>query len=330
MPDELLPPVVAAGPDGAAEDNQVHLIYRIEGKPNEIPIFELAHTLQALGTVIQEANRVISTSRSEIAVSVESFKRGSFAMDVVMFMQRHPEMLFFLSQQAALDQIKTALEYIGLIKKGKEGIDTVKGIIEFLKGEKPTGIEKQPDGTVNYISKTGDQINVSGTVSNLYMNPVITNNYFYAFGGNGMDRNGVEGVRTFLKHDEDQTNEFISSGEVLTALKTYSEPSPSAPRVETAENTTVEFLNPKEGTYGSAEGVTFLPAGRKRGGFKATITDAAFLARFHSGQIRFFQNDLLKVTLLTESTLKDGKLNKKFTILKVLDYQQAPIQDVTG
>ena len=37
--------------EAGAENNQVNLVYKIEGTPDEIPIFELAHTLQALGAV---------------------------------------------------------------------------------------------------------------------------------------------------------------------------------------------------------------------------------------------------------------------------------------
>ena len=326
---ELLPPVTNSS-SGVAENSQVHLIYKIEGEPQEIPILELARTLQSLGVLIQEANRVVSQSKNALEVSVRPFESGSFKMDVVLFIQSHPEFLFFLSQQGAIDQIKKVLGYIGFIKQGQEAIATVKSVVEFLGGEKPTKAEKQPDGSVNYTAKNGEQINVSGMVSNLYLNPTIVNNFYSSYGGDAMDRPGVKGIGTFLKGQEEQTMEFIPSEEVLTALKTYSEPLPAILRIETTENTTTEFLNPKEGTYGFAEGVTFLPAGRKRGGFKATITDPDFLDRFHSGLIRFFQNDLLKVTLLTESTLKDAKLSRKYTILKVLNYEPAPVQDVVG
>ena len=326
MPNEPDLPIINQQREGDADNSQVQLVYKIEGTPSEIPIFELAHTPQALGTVIQETTKVIGTTQSEVAISVRPFAPGSFGWDVVMLMHRHPELLYFIGPAEAQQQIKTALEYIGLIKKAGELFDTVKDVIEFLQGDKPVRTEKQPDGTVNYTAKNGQQTNFSGRVDNLYTNPVIINNYYYAFGGNGLDRQGVDGVRTFLKGEEQQTSAYITKNEVLTLLKSYSEPLPSPPRIQKTENTTTEFLNPKEGTYGSAEGVTFLPAGRKRGGFKATITDPAFLARFHSGKVRFFQNDLLEVQLLTESTLKDNKLTKKFTIQKVVNYEQAPVQ----
>ena len=59
--------------EAGAENNQVNLVYKIEGTPDEIPIFELAHTLQALGAVIQETSRVIGTSQSEVAIAVRPF-----------------------------------------------------------------------------------------------------------------------------------------------------------------------------------------------------------------------------------------------------------------
>jgi len=329
---ELAPP---QGPSGSAAEREeqvgeVHLIYKIEGQPNEIPLFELARTLQSVGLVIQEANRIVGTSPHDVVVKVRPFEKGSFFMDLMLSVQNNPAVIFFLTNPEAYKQIKTVLEYIGLIKKGKEAIQTVKDVVDFLKGNKPEKVERQPNGTVTFTGPNGTQLNVPGPVGNLYVNPVITNNYFYAFGGNGMNRDGVEGLITFLKDQEEQTKQFVSKEEVVKTLKSYSEPLPAPPKVESVVNETVQYLNPKEGTYGSAEGVTFLPAGKKRGGFKARIADENFLSRFHSGQVRFFQNDLLKARVKSEQKLSNGKTSSRHEIVEVLNYDPAPTQGFTG
>ncbi|MEQ1948877.1 MAG: hypothetical protein ABL995_16925 [Bryobacteraceae bacterium] len=304
----------------------VHLIYKIEGRSQEVPVFELAKTLEAVGNVIHEANRIMNPQPHSVVVKVRPFEEGSFWMDLVLSVQNNPTILFALSHPEAIEHLKKVLEYVGLIKKSQEVIATVKDVIEFLKGEKPAKTERQPDGSVTYTGNNGKQLNVLGTVNNLYVNPVINNNYYYAFGGNGMNREEVHGLSTFLRGQEDQTKQFVPKEEVISSLKSYSEPSPLPAKTETITNDTIQFLNPKEGTYGSAEGVTFLPAGKKRGGFKAKITDPVFLSRFHSGQVRFYQNDILKARVKTEQTLKNGKASAKHEIVEVLNYAPAPIR----
>ena len=61
-------------------------------------------------------------------------------------------------------------------------------------------------------------------------------------------------------------------------------------------------------------------------GFPARITDEKFLAKFQRGSVRFFHNDLLKVKLKQEQTLKGGKVKTKYEIVDVLDYTKAPIK----
>ena len=286
--------------------------------------------LEALGRVVQEADHIINRDQHKLVVSVKPFQEGSWMMDLSMTVQNHPEVLFFVTNPDAIKRIKDVLECIGLIKKANETIKTVLDVVEFLRGQKPEAIQRQPDGTVKISGPNGAQINVPGTVANLYLNPTITNNYFYAFGGNNMDRQGVEGLSTFIKGDEVQTKQFLPKEEVVQNLKPYSEPLPLPPKVETVVNETVQYLNPKEGTYGSAEGVTFLPAGKKRGGFKARIADENFLARFHSGQVRFYQDDLLKARVKTEQKLNNGTTSSKHEIVEILSYEPAPIQEITG
>ena len=145
-----------------------------------------------------------------------------------------------------------------------------------------------------------------------------------------MNRDGVDGLTTFVKGQEEETKQFVPKEEVVKTLKAYSQPLPAPPEVETVTNETVQFLNPKEGTYGSAEGVTFLPAGKKRGGFRAHIADENFLSRFHSGQVRFYQNDLIKARVKSEQKLNNGKTSNRHEIMEVLSYEPAPVQGVTG
>jgi hypothetical protein len=48
------------------EVGEVNLVYQIEGQPNDVPVFELARTLEALGHVIQEADQVVYHDQHEV------------------------------------------------------------------------------------------------------------------------------------------------------------------------------------------------------------------------------------------------------------------------
>ena len=122
-------------PERTEQAGEVHLIYKIEGRRNEVPLFELARTLQSVGTIIQEANRIAGAAPHDVVVNVRPFEEGSFFMDLMLSVQNNPAVIFFLTNPEACHQIKNILEYIGLIKKGKEAIQTVRDVVDFLQGK---------------------------------------------------------------------------------------------------------------------------------------------------------------------------------------------------
>src|SRR5260370_729880 len=89
-------------PGPAVEVGEVHLLYEIEGQPNEVPVFELSRTLEALGNVIQEGDQIINADRHELIVKVKPFQQGSFVMDLVLSIQNNPTVLFFLTQNGRI------------------------------------------------------------------------------------------------------------------------------------------------------------------------------------------------------------------------------------
>ena len=134
-----------------------------------------------------------------------------------------------------------------------------------------------------------------------------------------MQRPGVEGLSTYLKDAVEETKHYLPKNEV-PAIEAFSLPEPEAPKVEVIENSTIEMLNPKAGTYGEPEGVwTFTRAGTATK-LKATIVDKKFLAKFQRGVVRFFHNDLLKVRLKHEQTVKNTKVTNKYEIVEVVEY----------
>src|SRR5581483_8849581 len=136
---EALPEAELA-PERQDEVGEVHLTYQIEGKRNDVPVFELAQTLEGIGQIIQEADRIVFDDDHEVNVKVKPFEEGSFMMDLVLSVQNSSAVLFFLSQPEAVERIKKVLEYLGLIKKTKEVFASLLELIEFLKKGKPAKV----------------------------------------------------------------------------------------------------------------------------------------------------------------------------------------------
>jgi len=318
------PPPPQLSEPAVGESGEVHLLYQIEGSPNEVPVFELARTLEALGNVIQEADDAVSHDANELAVRVRPFQEGSFVMDLVLSVIHDPTTLFALSQPEAIARIKTVLEYLGLIKKTKEVLASLIELLQFLGNGKPAKVEPAGPDTFNYFNKAGQSMPVNQPIHTLVNNGTIQQFIFPAVAA-PLQREGVEAIRTALQN-QPLTAVRLPKVEIA-AIKAYSEPEPEAPEEEVVENFTTEFLNPKAGTYGDTEGTwLFMPAGQSTNPIRARITDDKFLARFGRGAIRFYHDDVLKVKLKTEVRMKDGKTKKSHEIVEVFDYQAAPVK----
>lgn len=307
------------------EVGEVHLMYTIVGPQDAVPVFELSHTLEALGSVIEEGDHVLYPDRHQVVVRVKPFQEGSFLMDLVLSVQNNPTVLFFLTQPEAIARIKKVLEYLGLIKQTKDAIKTVLEVIEFLRNGKAKRIEPAGRDTFNYYNQEDQVMPVSQPIHNLVNNGTIQQ-YFFPAVGAPLQRGPVEAVETFLKDEPQKTAVQIPKASA-PALKAYSEPELEPEKEEVLENVTTEFLNPKAGTYGDIEGTwTFTLAGGRKSPFHARITDESFLASFGRGAIRFYHDDLLKVKLRTRQQMKDGRGKITRDIIEVLEYHKARVQ----
>jgi hypothetical protein len=72
------------------EDDDLHLIYKIEGSPHEVDIFDLARALESLGQVVQEGARVVHPEIT-LSLKVAPFQPGSFIADIAMFVHQNPQ-----------------------------------------------------------------------------------------------------------------------------------------------------------------------------------------------------------------------------------------------
>jgi hypothetical protein len=312
----------ANGLDTAAEGDDLHLIYKIEGRPNEVDIFELSRVLESLGEVLKEGNSLINPE-SELVLKVKPFEPGSFIMDIAMHVQQNPEysggIFALLAQPDFANQAKEVLESLGLIKKAGEIGASLLELLRRLRKGKPEKIEKRGE-TFEYKAEDGGIIPVSAPVHNLY-NSGVVNNYIFNIAA-PVERPDVVGIKTFLKNMERDTGMQITKDDV-PAIRAYVEPPVGDGKAEVLENTSVYMLHPKSGNYGETTGQwTFKIAGTSRT-LKAKITDPKFLASYTNGVIRFYAQDLLKARVNEKQVVEGSRVKVQNEIVEILEYRQA-------
>jgi hypothetical protein len=302
-------------------EEDLHLIYKIEGPEHEVDIFDLSRALESIGQVLQEGARIVHPEIS-ISLKVAPFEPGSFIADIAMIVHQNPEagiFAAFATQPEIIKQAKEVLEYIGLIKKAGEYGASLLELLQKLKNGKPEKVEKKAD-SFEYKAQDGSIIPVSAPVNNLYNNGTV-NNFILNIAAPA-ERTDVEAVKTFLKNMEAATGVQITKGDV-PAIRAYAEPPVSDGRPKVVENTSVYILNPKSGNYGETKGLwTFKIAGTSRT-IRAKITDKKFLSNYINGVIRFYAQDLLTAKVYEKQRLDGSKVKAQNEIIEVIEYRQA-------
>jgi hypothetical protein len=304
---------------GGGDD--LHLIYKIEGQPHEVDIFELSRVLESLGQVLQEGNRIVhDQQRMDLEIKVKPFEPGSFIVDLGLHLQQNAAYLAFLGSPEMLAHLKEVLEYIGLIKKTREVGASLLELLRRLRNGKPEKVEKTPR-TYEYHATDGGVITVSPAVHNLY-NSGTVNNFIFNIAAPA-ERPEVAGIKTYIKDAEELTGVTINRADAA-AIKAYHEPPVLLAAPEVLESTTIHMLHPKSGNYGGTTGQWIFKVAGTSQTLKAKITDIAFLSQYTNGIIRFYAADLLKARVKSEQRVEGSKVRTKNEITEVLEYRPAP------
>ena len=314
-PDEIEPIEKRTG----ADIESVNLIYKIEGQPNDVDVFELARVLDAFGNVIREAYQVAHKDEGELVVKVKPFETGSFIMDIALHLQKDPAFLLLFANSDWITSAKDTLEALGFIRDIKETTASLIELLRKLKNGKPKKVERKGPDLYEYHAGDNSVIPINSTVHALFSNPVIQNLTINIVAP--AERENVEGVTTNLKWSGIETSVKLDREDVK-AIRAFSNPEPRLLEPEILEDVTIKFLSPKSGSYGQTSGTwSFTITGTKRT-LKAKITDDGFLQKYSNGTIRFYQGDRLKVRLLERQTVGD-EAKMEYEITEVLEYVPA-------
>ena len=306
-------------------DNHVNFVYKLDGEVSEIDVFKLAPTLLALGELIQESNKLLNPSGKQIGVNVKPFRPGSFIVDLTVFPQNNLQQFLDLLNAHPVEQVKTLLEWIGLIGGGPVGVVQ---LVKWLKG-RPKSVQEIQPGEYRYTAGDDKSITVNARVHQLFSNSTITNNIYRVYASPMEGQSSVTGVKTYLEQDATKTEVKVSRDEVPSMRESVN-PSPEATyasEVTVKEHTQHGvFLNPKRGSFENDPRDWSFYRGKSEV-ITATIKDKDFLRDYQNGKYRLLSTDLLTVDLLERQTVV-GTIVKKptYEILQVTNYIKGPEQ----
>ena len=302
-------------------ENQLNLVYKLDGEIRELDVFQLAPTLLALGELIQESNREVNPGGRQIGVNVKPFREGSFIVDLTVFPQTHLQQFLDLLNNHPVDQVKTLLEWIGLIGGTPFGVVQ---LVKWLKG-KPKSVEKVSSGEFRYTASDDRSITVAAPVHQLIANSTITNNIYKVYAAPLEQHNSITDVKTYI--EDHQESEVVVTKDEAAILRQYVAVSDELPGTEVVKEQVYHdvYLNPKRGAFdGDPKDWSF-----RRGGeiVVATIKDKGFLDKCAKGEYRLNQSDLLIVDLLERQRVQGTIVMKPaHEIIRVTSYVRGPEQ----
>lgn len=296
---------------------KVHFSIKYDGPAlatHQMDVRELAPALIALSNLLEEANKAAYPDSNEVRVQVKgNFKGGSFGVDFIALQSITQQIVSMLSgpEATAAANLSGILGGLGLVGGGAVGLI---GLIKWLKGRKPTSIQKVGDSEIFEIrtSELVETFEVDLVTARLYRSRVVKQSL----------------ARVLKPLESDGIDVFASGLNGVTQNVVTSNDLPSF--VEAAQEADVVSDITSERVLLQVESAVFKDGNKWRlsdgsSTFYATIGDDEFLERVEAGSERFGKGDLLVVNLRRVQTITDAGLKTDVTVARVLEHK-APLQ----
>lgn len=293
--------------EGNEVRERISLTYSGIGLSNgDFDVRSLGPALSAVYELLAEVNNKINGPNRKIKVTVQSWRIGSFNIDLNVIQSVKEQAMEFLVGTS----VTSTINLLALVGFAKTGFDlSVIKLYRFLKGEIPNQVYKNNDSTVTIRSENGD-ITVNNNVYNLYCNEIVSKNLAQII--SPLKNDGIEKLE--IKHDSESV-ETILKNEVIFFNRANSEKKELSVTVRRTKigfkKLILPFTNTSKFKEGSFE-------------FFAKITDKDFLSKNSNGS--FSLNDSLDVDLLIREIENGDSTTYEFEIIKVYEHIKGPVQ----
>jgi len=297
--------------------SKAQVVYKLNGinADDGVDVFEIAPVLMHFGELIRSANKILGYEQ-KIDIKVKPFREGSWITDFVIQQTQNTHLLNYLKGCDGQDLL-LLMSFLGL--NVKEGISGLIKIIRFTKGVVSNFRRNENGEKITYTSPTGEKLEVSMAEHKLVQSPIIQNNY-YNCTVTPFNKFPSTTEVSFKTADNDNFEQVITK-EDIADIETYAREELLA---EIDDNITVldgVYLKPKRGSYSGEEKAYSFIMGDTNVLWPVTIDDEAFLQKLHSGEIRLYSEDVLKVNLeIRQKKDQDNKIAASYSIKSVIDY----------
>lgn len=270
---------------------------------HKIPVKVLAQSLTALNRIADVANETIFADKSRVSLSVTTFKKGSFGVELV------------------LDS--SILEAVTDILSGKpasavaNGITIVSCLLEifalkkWLKGRAITKIDTIPDREQKTIYVGKDSIVVNNTAFVVFQNSSVKRDC-----AEFVSPLNIEGISSLQLSDTKKVFE-LTEEDVADFVKEPDE------QLLTENHVTV-FVQVDSPNFKQDRKWRVTYNGQS---IMVTVLDEEFLARVERHEETFGAGDILNCELTIKQTLKDGMLSSSYELTKVKEHKAPPYQN---
>lgn len=274
---------------------------------------DLGPALMALGSLVNEANKVLNNDKSSIAVKVNAdFRKGSFEIQLELIRSLAAQFQSLFTPNVTMEEL---MAYLGLAStvKGVVGGPSLIDVIKWAKNRVITKATKHKDGMITLESET-DHITVNANVVNIYQSVPVRESFDKVV--EPTRREGIDSFQVRQESDkkviqsikkEDAESFAFDVGKITIAEE----------EVETTESD--EWVNILNVSFEDLKW-RFRSDENK---FHAKIEDESFLEKVNNGTLSFTNGDMLKIKLERTQTRKsDGTIKNEYRVLEVLEVKK--------